>query len=878
MKQRSRTWWRGGIGVASVVLAGIPPWAQAGAAKAGTSGQAQVATAGPDQKNTTQLKNIIVTGTHSTARTAAESLAPIDVLSEKMLKSTGAIDLGTALSRLEPSLNFPLCAGCDAAGSQRPLSMRGLSPDMVLVLIDGKRYHTASYVNTDGLGYGTAPVDFQTIPISAIDHIEVLRDGAAALYGSDAIAGVVNVVLKKGAKGGAVTVTGGKYAAGDGNTYLGTANFGIPISDKGWLRFDVEKGYNGRINRSLPNKYAPDVGAPGQGSTPAVHDKSFNMFGAYDFSPAAQLYFNAINTWRYSKAKMNYRYNYLRYADYSSTMIGSPADGYVGYPEWALYPQGYNPALVNDSRDTELIAGLKGTSSGGWRYDFSYNYGLNRLSMYTVDSINRAFYQDFGENPNNGDFYDGTFHNKQQVVTADFSKDLNLSWLPYSVTFAFGAQYMKENYSLSPGDLGSYYATTTEGTYPNSGTPQAGSQGYSGYSPQASGAWGRHSVAEYVSFETNLTDKLGASLAGRHEDYSDFGTTTNGALSLRYDFTDNFALRGSVSTGFRAPSLAQSYYSVVVSAGYTLEDGVPVAGLYNGGIFPVTNPLAVQLGAQSLKPEKSNSYTLGMVWSPVDDLNLTLDLYQIDIRDRITLSGSIPTIYASDPAYGSYISDFLSAHGDDASYASVQYMMNGFDTRTRGADLVADYTWHLGDGSDLRSTLTYNVTGNKVTGYNDVPAQLASVQAMFPDVPLTDHLFSRSLIKGVYEHGSPSTKLILNEVWNKGPWSLSGTLTRYGSVTVYSANGHAGESVTPDYPDGYYTNFDQTYGARWIVDLAGSYTLGNWTFSLGADNILNTYPEKNDYYNNTTGQSPYSNRSPFGFFGAYVYGKIAYRW
>ncbi|WP_049622047.1 TonB-dependent receptor plug domain-containing protein [Frateuria defendens] len=860
--------------LSAAVLLALSQWAVAGSALA--DDKADVAA---DPKKTSNMQTVTVTtGTHSSERTASTSLAPVDVLSAEALKSTGATDVATALSRLEPSLNFPLYAGSDASGSQRPMSMRGLSPDLVLVLVDGKRYHTPSYINTSGQGYGTAPVDFQTLPLSAVDHIEVLRDGAAALYGSDAIAGVVNVVLKKGAKGGALDFTGGQYSAGDGRKYLGSANFGLPLGDKGWVRFDAEKGYDGRISRSQPNIFAPEIGSPGQGSTPSVQHKSFNLNGSYNITSNLELYFMAVNTWRDSVAKMNYRYPYLRYRDYSSRQIGSPANGYVGYPEWALYPQGYNPALENKTQDNELVLGLRGEIGDGWRWDVGANYGRNKLSMYTVGSINRAYYQDFGTNPNGGDFYDGTFRNKQQVLTADITKDFSLSWLPNSVTLAFGAQYLRETYSLDAGDVASYYATTTRGTAPNSGVPQAGAQGYSGYSPQSAGDWGRHSVAGYVSLETNLTDKLGVSLAGRHEKYSDFGRTTNGALSLRYDFTDNFALRGSVSSGFKAPSLAQSYYSVVVSTSYTVEQGVPVAGLYNGGIFPVTNALAQTLGARPLKPEKSNNYSLGMVWSPIDNLNLTLDVYQIDISDRITLSGSIPTVSASYPGYSSYIQNILAQHGDYASYASVQYMMNGFDTRTRGADLVADYDYAFANGGNLRSTLSFNVTGNKVTGYNSIPPSLAAVQAQFPNVPLTSRLYSRSLIKGVYEHGGPNSKLVLNENYSQGPWSFNATLTRYGAVTRYADAGHAGRTTTPLYPNGLNTTFDQRYGARWLLDLAATYNHDRWSFTLGADNVFNTYPEKNSYYNNQTNQMPYPTMSPFGFFGAYVYGKVGYHW
>jgi iron complex outermembrane receptor protein len=823
-------------------------------------------------KSTKQLQELIVTGTHAANRTSSSSLAPVDVLSSKDLQRTGSTDLGSALTKLEPSLNFPMPADADGSAAQRPISMRGLSPDMVLVLIDGKRYHSASYVNTSGIGYGTAPVDLNTIPLSMVDHIEVLRDGAAALYGSDAIAGVVNIVLKKGGTGGSVQVSGGRYTGGGGRQGLATANFGVALGDKGWVRFDLEDGYTGVINRSSPNRYMPQLGTPGQGSTPSIHHKSFNINGQYDITSDVQLYFTSINTLRDSVEAMNYRYPYLKYKDYigsGGTTIGSAAHGYSGYPEYALYPNGYQPALESKTQDNQFTLGLRGTIGDGWHWDLAGNYGRNKLSFHTIDTINKAWYLDTGTAPT--DYYDGTFTNKEESLTLDMSKDFNVSWLPNSVTLAFGAQYLREAYGLSAGDEDSYYGTSTVDSGVNSGTPASGAQGFTGYSPNFAGSWSRHSLAEYISLETNVTDKLGMSLAVRHEDYSDFGSTVNAALSARYDFTDTFALRGSFSTGFKAPSLAQSYFSEVASAYYTANstNGLAVSGLYNGGIFPVSNTAAQLLGAQALKPERSKNFTIGTVWSPIDNLTLTADLYQINIKNRITLSGSIPTTNAN-------IVALLAAQGVTDNYASIQYMFNGFNTRTQGVDVVADYLYPMGNGARLDSTLTFNFTRNKITHYNDPPTALVALDSTY-GLNLVSQLYSRDLTKGVYEHGSPQTKLVFAESYVQGPWAANATLTRYGRITSYGST-YSDTLSSPLYPNGQLFALDQTYAPRWLLDLSGSYNYKSWTFSLGVDNVFNTYPSKNDYANNTSGVTPYPVVSPFGFYGRYVYGKVSFNW
>ncbi|WP_114241076.1 TonB-dependent siderophore receptor [Dyella sp. C9] len=779
--------------------------------------------AAPD--NAKKLDTVIVTGTRADNRTESSSLTPIDVVSAQTLQQTGTTELATALARIIPSLTFPRPSASDTADSQRPAQLRGLSPDQVLVLVDGKRWHPGAILLTNGvLGRGSQAVDLNTIPIGAIDHIEVLRDGASAQYGSDAIAGVINIVLKKGGQGGEVDVSGGQYSAGDGRQWLGSANFGIPLNnDKGWIRFTVEDGNQDYTNRSEPNRTRPWEGVTQRFGDPAVKDRNLFVNAQYDITPGIQFY------------------AFGHYSDRDTTSPAFFRNVASSNSVPSLYPNGYLPLEQADSTDRALVFGLRGKTEGGWRWDVSGNIGGNRVSYGTKDSVNRAFLHDFGYSPTS--FHDGILRSGQQAFDVDIAKEFSTSWLPNPVTLAFGAEYLRQTYEIDAGDLPSWY-TGTSGV-------AGGAQGFGGYQPTDAGSYSRHDVAEYVSLETNLTDRFSTSLAARHEDYNDFGNTTSGSLAGRFDFTDRFALRGSASTGFRAPSLAQQHYSYTSSLYYGAGNslGLP-AGIYNTGLVPVNSQVGQLLGAQPLKPEKSHNYTLGAVWNPLDALNLSVDIYQITIDNRITLSSNLAT---TSPAVQAY----LAANGvTNTNYSGIAYFTNAVNTRTQGIDLVAGYLSDFGDVGTLQSTLSYNYNKNKVTDIKPNPAILNELGVNLKRIDRRDQY-------GLLADTTPRSKLILNELYNVGHWGFNGTLTRYGSFVSYN-------STT--------ASLDQTFGAKWILDLAVNYTLDRWTFTLGGDNVLNTYPDKVIPANNNNNTLPYSVFSPFGFNGAYVYGKVAYRW
>jgi len=795
----------------------------------------------PSSTNTKNLQTVIVTGTRADNRTESSSLTPIDVVPATVLQQTGTNDLPTALARIIPSLNFPRPSAADTSDTQRPAQLRGLSPDEVLVLVNGKRWHPGAMLLNNGvLGRGSQPVDLNTIPVSAIDHIEVLRDGASAEYGSDAIAGVINVILKKGAKGGDVEITGGQYSAGDGRQWQGSADFGIPLNDdKGWIRFSLQRGNEDYTNRAGVNRN-PDpspaaweaLGVNYRYGDPTVHDSNLMMNAEYDITPEVQLYAFGHFGHRNSTSPAFFRYGLNSPKPNNPLMAG-------------IYPDGFLPLENADSTDQSLVLGVRGKTRNGWRWDVSGNYGGNRVSYETQHSLNYAYLNDFGSTPTT--FDDGILHAAQQSLDVDIAKDLNPAWLPNSLTVAFGAQYLRQTYGIDAGSEPSWYVGT-------SGV-SGGAQGFAGWQPGNAVSASRHDVAEYLDLETNLTDRLGVSAAARHEHYTDFGNTTSGSLAARFDFTDRFALRASASTGFRAPSLAQQYFSQTSSLYYGAGNSANLPpGIYNSGLVPVDSQIGRLLGAEPLKPEKSHSYTAGLVWNPIDPLNISLDVYQIKIDNRIELSGAIST---TAPA----VVDYLQDNGiGNLDYSSIDYFTNAADTRTRGVDLVATYLSDFGNAGTLTSTLSANYNQNVVTKVKPNPAVLDQLGVNFKRLSRTD-------IKGLMANSAPRSKLILNEQYDIGHWGFNGTLTRYGSYTSYAANYNPAAGAV-----------DQVFSPKWVLDLAVDYRLQGWTFTLGADDALDTYPDKSIFANSNNGTLPYSEYSPFGFNGAYVYGKVRYSW
>ncbi|WAH56805.1 TonB-dependent receptor [Pseudomonas silvicola] len=757
-----------------------------------------------------KLDTVIVTGTRAQERTASQSLSPIDVISGETLRSSGSSELGTVLARLIPSINFPRPSLVDGAELARPAQMRGLSPDQVLVLVNGKRRHTGAFVNLGGaVGRGSSPADLNAIPMSAIDHIEVLRDGASARYGSDAIAGVINIILKDANHGGSVSTKYGSYKKGDGIQREVDGNAGFALGDRGFFNLSGEGDNNDYTDRAGDDYRTASIGSTTYGQhvfrqgEPATKDGKLFFNSEFDLNDNAQLYSFGGYSHRTGETAAFYR------ASNASNNLA------------ALYPNGYLPLIRGTLEDTSLVVGVRGQWLDDWHYDLSANYGKNSYEINT-----RTINTSLGlATPTH--FYNGTLENDQKQLSLDLSREFRLGWLANPVSLSVGTEYLDQDYQIKSGDPASYY--------------QTGSSGLGGFRDTDAGSYNRHSVAEYLDLETDFTDKLSGSAAVRREDYSDFGANTTGALSARYAFTPQVALRGSISTGFRAPSLAQQNFTYTSSQliGNTVQEA---------GTFPANSQVAKLLGAEDLKPEKSRNYSLGLVLQPTDNLTVTADVYRIDIDDRITLSSNLVLNNAAIA--------YLQANGvGNINYTSARYFTNAVDTSTNGIDLVANYRYQFDNGIRWNSTLGYNYNHTKVT---DVKANPAVLDALGVNLQRVD----RREKNGLLGNTTPEHKLTLGNDFNYGNWALHSTLVRYGEYTSYQA-----DAVN-----------DQHFQAAWVLDLAVDYRYKNWLFTLGGDNVTDKYPAKLSDYASSGGNLAYSTYSPFGYSGAFYYAKVGYSW
>jgi iron complex outermembrane receptor protein len=709
----------------------------------------------------------------------------------------------------------------DGTSAIRPAQLRGLSPDQVLILVNGKRRHTSALLNVNGsIGRGSSAADLNAIPVSAIARVEVLRDGASAQYGSDAIAGVVNLVLKGAEKGGSLALDVGQYSAGDGKQYQLSGDTGVGFGDgRGFVHVAGQLTHQDDTNRAGPFQPFTPSTLPNQGNNPGLGEVAY-IYGdpqvdaqavsanaGFTFSDQLSAYATAIAS---NRDIVSYAFNRSRNHNALTAQF---------------YPNGFVPEIAMLSQDRSLLAGLKGRNDAGWTWDLSYNYGYNHIDFHTQNSVNYAL---GAGSPRR--FYDGSLEYTQNVANADITKQLNLG-LAYPATLSFGAEYRREKWNQSPGEPNSYTGS--------------GAQGFGGFTPVNSGYYDRDSYAVYAGLEADLTDNFSAGIAGRYEDYSDFGSETSGKLSARYAFTDKVALRGTVASGFRAPSLSQQHYQVVTS-----QYNASLDRFFDSGTFPATSAAARALGAEPLQAETSLSYSLGLVLQPTERLYVTVDAYQIEIDDRIVLSSNLPL--GTNAAAQALLAG-LGINGVTAA----RYFNNAIDTRTRGVDVVGSYSVPLTAGA-LNFTAGYNYNKTEVTRVAPNPAQLDALGATFWRVGRDE--------RGRIEEGFPRDKITLSAAWNLTRWDFLLGATRYGEFTTRVAE--TGNPVN-----------DQTYGAKWIVDASASFKpSANWTLTLGADNLLNEYPDHTIAVNANHGQFPYSSQSPFGFNGAYAYGRVSYKW
>jgi len=761
-----------------------------------------------------ELQSVVVTGTYAKNRRTIDSESPVDIISARELQASGSTELATVLGRLVPSMNFPRPSGADTSDAVRPAQLRGLSPDQTLVLVNGKRRYTSAVVNVNGTqGRGSAPVDLNAIPLAAIERIEVLRDGAAAQYGSDAIAGVINIILKKGASGGDIEVGYGEYKEGDGRQRTLRGSTGFSLGDQGWVRVAIEAAERDPTNRAgadLRNPREPRYGEVSQRyGDPESHPRSIFVNSQYRVADDIDWYAFANFGERKTSAAATWR------TAYASTAANAPLRS-------PLYPEGFLPLQNSTSTDQSLVTGLRGELSG-WRWDASLNYGSNKFRLNLDDTANL----DLGANSPTH-FYAGLLHNTQGLFNFDIAKEFPVAAFSGPLTVALGVEARHEEYEIGAGDVASYSGS--------------GAQGFSGFRPVNAGSNSRHNKSIYANFEADITKQFSASAAVRHERYSDFGNTTSVKGSARYAFNPLVSLRATASSGFRAPSLAQQFYTITTT-NFSVINGqnTPI----ETGTFAVGSAAADALGAQQLKAEKARNYSVGLQVQPTRNWSASVDAYRIDIDDRIALSTSMtlsPTLRNTLANQGLLV-------------GAARYFTNAIDTRTTGVDVVSTYRWDLASAGRYDFTLAYNRNKSSVQHVNDNPAILTANGLTLIDRQTINRLTV----------GSPKDKFSLATDYTLGAWNARGVVTRYGSFTVPQNNPAQ----------------DQVYDPQWVLDLSASVKLSkNWRLSLGVDNVTDKYPDTiTSVANlNLNGINLYSGWAPNGFNGRYYYAKAGYSW
>ncbi|WP_210358015.1 MULTISPECIES: TonB-dependent siderophore receptor [Sphingomonas] len=776
--------------------------------------QAQAAPAAGAATTGDEGNDIIVTGTRAEGRTRLDSVSPVDVLSGASLQRQGTTELAAALATVAPSIDFPRPSANDATDAIRPATLRGLSPDQTLVLINGIRGHTSANLNTNGtVGRGSAAVDLNTVPTVALDRIEVLRDGASAQYGSDAIAGVVNLRLRQARTGGGASVTYGFYDT-QVDTAANSRNVkGEPVvTASAWQGFGF--GSDGFV--TVSGEYTKR-----QPTNRADIDRRVTpnrITGRYG-DPEVEQYTGFVNAGTSLTDNISL-YAFGGYQDRDSRGAAFPRNTNAS-TILAGYPNGFLPIINTKSKDINSAAGLRG-DFGGYNVDLSFSYGRNTVDFRTLNSANYAY---GAATPRN--FYDGQVAYDQYVAGLDVTRKFDVF---QSLNVAFGVEGRREGYKITPGEQASY-------GYPATGAvagASPGAQGFGGFSPANAIKRGRRSGSIYLDVEAQLTDKFLVGIAGRGEDYSDFGSTATGKISARYDVTDWFALRGTASTGFRAPSLQQQYFTQIASV---VTNGVPILT----GTFPSTSPVGAALGGLPLQPERSTNLSVGTVIQS-GGFDLTVDAYRIHIRDQIGLSENIQATASSQ------VAALLAPY----SVAAGRFFINGLASTAKGIDAVAHYRARTQGAGTFDFTLAGNVNTIAVTR---VPTSTATLNP-------APTLFARSRIFTL-EQGTPGEKVTGTIDWSLDRLGALARVTYYGSVnqpgTVASA--------------------DVLSGNRAITDLEVRYTAPKGAqFGLGVSNLFDVYPRATSLANNSTGVLGFPYFSPFGFNGRYLYARAGLNW
>jgi iron complex outermembrane receptor protein len=799
------------------------------------------------QEPSDELGEIVVTGTRVANRSSLETAVPVDVVSGESLQNAGVTELNQALSIALPSFNFPRPGLADGTDTIRPATLRGLAPDQTLVLLNSKRRHASSLVNVNGtIGRGASAVDLNAIPTAMVRSIEVLRDGASAQYGSDAIAGVINILLREDRSGGNLTGSFGVRES-DYTTPTGTPPVGATWSESsmlnrngsdgdtvtvsGWKGFAL--GENGFLTLAMEYKDQERTERGGwdfRQQYPLVsgvfdsRETTFERFNAWYGEPELEqisLFANAGN----ELANGARIYGWASYQGRDARSAGFYRRALDDRNVIQIYPDGFLPIIAPEVTDFSGAGGIA-WAWRDWDMDSSLVYGKNKMEFTIDDTLNRSLGPASPTVFDAGGFdYDQlvfNFSGVRQVPIASFASPLNI---------AAGLEARLESYSIFAGEPDSYINGGV--LLPNGSPTASGAQVFPGFRPANEVDEDRTAVGAYIDLEASLTEKLLGSAALRVEDYSDFGSNVSGKIALRYDFTESFALRGSVQNGFRAPSLPQQFFATTST---NFINGVP----FDITTFPVSDPVAITLGAQSLDAEESVNYSLGAVLR-LGEVTITVDAYRIDIDDRIVLSENLTQ---------ANVRAYLTAQGF-IGIGGGRFFINGVDTETEGVDIVVNWPVEGTAAGHFDFTLVANFNSTDVTR---VPAT-APLSALVPPPPLFDRINILT-----FEEGNPKDKYAAIVNWNMSRFGATFRATRYG------------EALDP----GTTAALDFRLDAKTLVDLEGRFDVTERIrVAVGAENLTDEYPDPFFVARNTTGNTPFSNYSPFGRSGRYIYGRLS---